>query len=239
MARKGRRIGECIYCGQVKPLSDDHVPPKCLFPEGQRENLITVPSCDDCNSERFSKDDEHFRLVLTSHEDADGSPEIYELWKKKGEPALAPGRKGAIGKLKSLHLSYLEIRTAEGEMVRRGGAAKVHAQRILGVVTRIAKGLFYHEQGRRVPDDFVVKTFELSTSMQQTPRFWTPDNPVRSAVLAQPLRTIGGDVFAYRYVTLEDDRDRSLWQLIFYRRFFFFSIVVPCSDLDTAPRGSR
>ncbi len=53
--------------------SDEHAPPRCIFPElkdvsdsvGRRENLITVPSCDDHNSVK-SKDDEYLLYILSS-----------------------------------------------------------------------------------------------------------------------------------------------------------------------------
>lgn len=44
-------------------LSTEHVPPKCIFPEGSRQNLITVPSCSRHNSEK-SGDDEYLRDIL-------------------------------------------------------------------------------------------------------------------------------------------------------------------------------
>lgn len=60
----------CYYCG-APATSREHVPPACLFPEAKdlddridyRTNLITVPSCDDHNSNK-SKDDEYLQLVL-------------------------------------------------------------------------------------------------------------------------------------------------------------------------------
>ncbi len=51
--------------------SDEHVPPKCLFPEKKdtkgidfRKNLITVPSCEAHNSSK-SKDDEFLMISLS------------------------------------------------------------------------------------------------------------------------------------------------------------------------------
>jgi 5-methylcytosine-specific restriction endonuclease McrA len=46
-----RKTGPCCYCGKVGPLTDDHVPPRALFPEEFRQgaNLATVPSCESCN----------------------------------------------------------------------------------------------------------------------------------------------------------------------------------------------
>lgn len=62
----------CYWCG--KPAtSKEHVPPKCLFPELRdsklysnknfRNNLITVPSCEEHNSKKFN-DDEYLMTCL-------------------------------------------------------------------------------------------------------------------------------------------------------------------------------
>jgi hypothetical protein len=57
----------CYYCGKPK-TSYEHVPPKCIFFENtdgsiNRNGLITVPSCEEHNSEK-QKDDEYFRFLL-------------------------------------------------------------------------------------------------------------------------------------------------------------------------------
>lgn len=61
----------CYWCS--KPAtSKEHVPPKCLFPKikdapdlgDQRKELITVPSCDQHNSEK-SADDQYLMCILS------------------------------------------------------------------------------------------------------------------------------------------------------------------------------
>ena len=60
----------CYMC-DAQRTSDEHVPPRCLFPEKKdlppgvdlRQDLITVPSCDTHNSKK-SKDDEYILYVL-------------------------------------------------------------------------------------------------------------------------------------------------------------------------------
>lgn len=54
--------GECYWCGDDH-VSRIHVPPRCLFPEGPREKLITVPTCADHN-ENYSDDSEFLRAIL-------------------------------------------------------------------------------------------------------------------------------------------------------------------------------
>lgn len=60
---------KCYIC-DAGATSKEHVPPKCLFPEGKdmdgenyRNNLITVPSCDQHNSAK-SRDDEFLMVSL-------------------------------------------------------------------------------------------------------------------------------------------------------------------------------
>lgn len=57
----------CVYCGSTANLTKDHIPPRCFFDTPPPPNLITVPSCRTCN-ERFSRDDEKARNLLTSLE---------------------------------------------------------------------------------------------------------------------------------------------------------------------------
>jgi 5-methylcytosine-specific restriction endonuclease McrA len=60
--------GTCVYCGKVGPTTDDHIPPKCLFPPPIRHTLPKVPSCWTCNG-GSSKDDEYFRLRIIARHD--------------------------------------------------------------------------------------------------------------------------------------------------------------------------
>lgn len=61
---------DCCYMCERPPTSREHVPPRCLFPEGKdmdgelyRHNLITVLSCDLHNSAK-SHDDEFLMVSL-------------------------------------------------------------------------------------------------------------------------------------------------------------------------------
>ena len=82
----------CYFCN--KPATtDEHVLPKCIFPEQKdsngkdyRLNLITVPSCDIHNIEK-SKDDEYLMMILAAHYKNNGvaknhvATKIFRSWK--------------------------------------------------------------------------------------------------------------------------------------------------------------
>ena len=103
-----RKVGECAYCGETRPLTDDHVPPKNLFAPPRPPDLITVPSCNQCH-DPMSKDDEYFRLALANRADVAEHPDAVGVW-----PALmrslqrpeAPGLKrsflGEVRKVESI-----------------------------------------------------------------------------------------------------------------------------------------
>lgn len=65
-----KTVDKCYMC-EATSTSDEHVPPRCLFPEQKdlpkgmdlRKDLIKVPSCDVHNSIK-SKDDEYILYVL-------------------------------------------------------------------------------------------------------------------------------------------------------------------------------
>jgi hypothetical protein len=65
-----RRSRTCYMCEKAA-TSKEHVPPQCFFPEAKdlpagvnlRKNLITVPSCDEHNTNK-SKDDEYLLFYL-------------------------------------------------------------------------------------------------------------------------------------------------------------------------------
>ncbi len=50
MGRKQRKCsteihGECVYCGSVGKITDDHIPPENLLSKPRPNNLIKVQSC--------------------------------------------------------------------------------------------------------------------------------------------------------------------------------------------------
>ncbi|SRR5579885_3291940 len=71
------RPKSCAYCGRTKNLTKGHVPPKSLFAV-RPHDLITVPSCRNCNG-GAAKDDEYFRLIIATRHDAGDHPEANRL----------------------------------------------------------------------------------------------------------------------------------------------------------------
>lgn len=67
----------CYFCGG-EVTGVEHIPPRCFFPKGKRNELITVTSCDIHNQEK-SKDDEYVRAILLGSIKLDGNEAVEEL----------------------------------------------------------------------------------------------------------------------------------------------------------------
>ena len=56
------RHGRCSYCLR-EATTKDHVVPRCLLEKPYPPNLLTIPSCYECNTD-FKQDEEYFLAVM-------------------------------------------------------------------------------------------------------------------------------------------------------------------------------
>ena len=56
---------KCIFCGKTA-TTKEHIPAKHLFKGKPDKDLITVPSCEECNK-GFQKDEEFFRQFWATY----------------------------------------------------------------------------------------------------------------------------------------------------------------------------
>jgi len=217
-------IGECTYCGNLARLTNDHVPPKALFPSPRPSNLTTVPACNDCNH-AASLDDEYFRLVLVLRQDLSSNASAVA-----GIEAALRGlrRRQGIGLRKSFLSSFqeVELRTPSGIYLGKGGTYEPDLQRLIRVAERTVRGLFYSHKRRRIPDDWTILTY--------LPEAFDPRHSsgldlvfrMADTLAGQPESRIG-DVFAYRYFFVDGHHTASIWSLSFFRRVHFLAAIAP------------
>ena len=227
--KKYSKNGQCVYCGRILPITEDHVPPKSLFAPTRRNNLIKVPSCRECHGEnkQVSQDDEYFRLMLTSRYDVADHPDAKEILPTVMRSLEKPDKTGFKNALlKNFH--KMDLTSPGGLYLGKVGVFNVDLNRIYRVLERVIKGLFYHEKGYRLPDNYMV--FIRSDSEMQK---LTEDAKGKLMVeIIQPLasktlHTVGNDVFSYRVAFTEADPNTSAWVLIFYQNVFFLCATLP------------
>ncbi len=140
MGEAKRRRLHCAYCGAPK-VSEDHVPPKNLFPV-DRTNLITVPACHEHNGKRSDLDEKFRNYVATRV--GNETPTTHELLDKTIR---------GVTRNKKLHrwnpdLSQFEV--------------KIESDAFKPMIEWITRGLYWHVYGgERLPLDIDMQIGQL------------------------------------------------------------------------------
>jgi len=223
---KSRKIRECVYCGKMVETSDDHIPPKNLFPSPRPSNLITVPSCRECN-EKASKDDEYFRLVLSMQRDISDHPEVLKNKAKLQRSLQNPEQKGFRSSFLN-SLAVVDLCTPAGIYLGKTDAFRVDMKRVNNVIKRITQGLFYKEKDRRLPDNYRVRCY-IFDIINEHPHllgtFMMKD--IITLTLQSKSQTIGNDVFKYWCKFAVDEENSSAMVLSFYGMVNFLALTTP------------
>ena len=202
----------CIYCD--KPATTkDHVPQECFFPKPAPKNLITVPSCFDCNNS-FADDENYVRTVLASARlnDIPNSP-VEKIWNQKVQRSLQKNPKV----LKEVFKSFLPIDVYHGSIYfgKRPGF-RCDRERVDRIMGKIVKGLFYFENKKPLPNDFIVKVFLSPNEDDKIP------NEIKESICTSIIKCVSKDVFKYRTIHLPEDPNYSVWVLNFYDSYLNF-----------------
>lgn len=205
----------CYMC-DAAPTSAEHAPPKCLFPEGHRNNLITVPSCDTHNSEK-SKDDEYMRFVISSSHasDAEGHKDAFD--------------KALRGMQYRPHL-FKEFffkgptyaATVNGEPT---AAYTVDHDRLTNALEHTARAIYFHEFKAKWAEDLWILVASGAFSPDEVNA--APQNLRISALASMDPGTpkVGDnpDVFFYQFWTYTDPSS-SILRMVFYAGFVVFAL---------------
>jgi len=137
----------CYVCDKIA-TTREHVPPLCLFPEGKdiigldfRQNLITVPSCDEHNSKK-SKDDEFLMVSIAGI--FGNNPLGYFHAETKVNRALRRKSKDFLNKviLKNYKSGEIELSFGKKQPIIYGNP---DLNRLICCFKNIGYGLYYHE----------------------------------------------------------------------------------------------
>lgn len=207
----------CYMCDQPA-TSDEHAPPKCLFPEQKdlpqgtdyRKNLIKVPSCDVHNTAK-SKDDEYLLYILPA---SVGSNNVgLNQFLSKVQRAITRNSNLAK-KLTEIHVP-VSIQNTTTNNWSNSVALKIDISRIQDSLEKTARAIyFYHTNKKHFGKVSVVGNFtldlddiSLNTQAQEL------------LAMAEPIlcnQTIHGEnpeVFTFKIVSIENV---TLIELTFY-----------------------
>jgi hypothetical protein len=226
MPRKGKqRTGECVHCGAVGPVTDDHVPPKNIFAP-PRPPLLTVPSCRACNA-GSSLDDEYFRAMLNFHETAGDHPDARKV---RDSVFRGLARQESAGLRRRIADSTEEVRVVSkaGLFLGTRLGYRVDLERLDRVVARTVRGLYFEVKGYRVPDGYATTVYSEDGLSDIPPAYAEKlREQLILPALANPARIFGNDVLRYWMTTATDDPHVTAWVLQFYERVNFVGVTLP------------
>jgi len=222
----------CYRCGAIA-TSNEHVPPKCLFPEQKdsfgynyRDNLLTVPSCDEHNSKK-SNDDEFLMLALAFLVKSN----YVGFLQMHTKAARAIRRKGEkfVQNLTGPHFTNksILINGKKSEVI----LATPDMDRIMNSLESISYGLYYHRfKGQfdgdvRIVIDFVIYQDTRTIEFQ---------NIVRT-LFDQEINEMSGKnnrVFQYQFTAMDNIGCIGL-KMTFYEYSHVFVSFVPKSLLES------
>lgn len=141
----------CYMCDRTAS-SVEHVPPKFLFPEEKdmpsgklmRRNLVTVPSCDEHNSQK-SKDDEYLVYVLVACQGANDTGQ--EHFKTKIWRAIA--RRPALINMMLENSTISFIRESGSDEWHETRRIELDEARFYGALEKVARAIYFHHWGEK------------------------------------------------------------------------------------------
>lgn len=215
----------CVYCTTAPANTVDHIPPKSLFSKDNRNALIRVPSCRECNGS-FAKDDEYFQQMLAMREEVVDIPDA----KDGRERMFRAMARDDHRKMRKAMIRSLEIQDDWSGGIYHGLKAtyRVDNYRIGKTVSRTIKGLFFHELKEVLNPEYKVITWPYEEISQS---YMGVVHAIYDACSANGNHNIGGGVFEYAYVTDFPQSHWSYWVTRFYRNIRFVSVTVPRSEM--------
>jgi hypothetical protein len=213
--RKGRiKTGECIYCGESRNLTSEHVPPQSMFGKPRPDNIVKVPSCYSCNG-GFSKDDEYFQLMLKAGIDKTRFPKEAASSIDTINSSAEPRR---LGFAVSVMSNY----------ERNPARTHVDKNRIGAVLYRTIRGLYYHYTGVRLAQTVSFDFISISDSPKLASEY-----AATITELTERLNTIGDGVFRYAFQQELPMTLATTWLMTFYddhKKFLCF--ITPAGRSD-------
>lgn len=227
--RQRREVIPCVYCGRDAGNSFDHIPPRCLFPQGFRENLITVPSCVSCNR-GFSSDDEYFRDCIVMKHEVGDNPQAKLVQESMLRSFARPQKRKKFHALMN-STRKVNLVSSGGVWLKEGLSYSADLTRLCATARRIIRGLYFHRFQRRFPDDHQVSAWEDSGMEGIDSETGEKVANICRKLIAREGQSRGDGVFDYWMEVASDNPDATVWLLRFYGSLPFLGVTLPESAI--------
>lgn len=202
MNQASRKI--CAICGNNEATTLDHLPPKSIFPKPRPDDLITVPSCIECNNSA-SDLDEAFRLYLALHV-GDLDDEITSAYFHEALRTYKHNKKLQREILSSAE--PMDFTTPSGIYMGQGMKVLWNSTAHDAVIERIVRGLYFYHFDEVLPSDARI-----------SPKWFNrPDEEFLETLSGLKKNIVGNNQFVYLYGRDEENPAASIWHFEFYGR---------------------
>lgn len=218
MSKIRQKTGQCVYCGETKPLTRDHVIPKCLFPTPLPSFMVTVPVCQDCNADKASHDD-YLRDMLVVDTGTSKSRVAQEILTSKVFRSSDKNRSVIMRAAKSK--GKLEpVYSPGGIYLGNAFSFPLDGERINHLFSLIVRGLYYKVRNQRLPDDCdieVRRVFDFNETWENLQR------------IGYNARSLGDGVFTCIFLYAAEEPFLSQWWLWFYESICIYVSTSPAN----------
>jgi hypothetical protein len=210
----------CYMCPN-QSTSVDHAPPKCFFPAGMRNNLITVPACH-VHNEEMSKDDEYARNVITMSIE-NNKTSIDHFFDKSFKSFQR--HPGLVGPIKN---SFRDVSSYKED----AKAFALDRARVDRVMRKISYALFYHEYNYTWEKELAVLTNQIKMTNMTNDHLGDLFETLTDDLNELTLQGNNPSVFQYSFIDSGPGQfDKALF-MIFYEGFPIW--IIPAADSDRA-----
>jgi len=206
-----------------KSATGDHIPPKGLFTTSIRNDckFLIVPACK-MHNEGSKLDDEYFRTVM-----AVGSPKADAALKLIDERIMPSDSSMSVIKSLDRIAQPVQIKNPDGT-VEDGYKFEIDKQRFQKIVDKIAKGLYWATNGKRLPEDYEV-----------APYLWNPAfaEEQKRIIGTLPILFVGHPkVFEFRYGEVGEQNKVVIGMSFFDTSNLLFCTIGPISKHGSSAR---
>jgi hypothetical protein len=234
---KKHQVAECVYCGRIGPTTEEHVFPRGLFGENKRpSDPVIVPACGHCNGLKAG-DDSYVRDMACLDIASDGHPIAME--NRRG-PIARSARKNhsQLAKEAQIHARYTPFFTDGGIYLGQAISVPVNIKRLRRWGEFVARGLYWIQENKRIPNDYVFGVNRIENSRRQSAfddlkRFGAP-GPFRMGRDDEGTE----QVISWTYLVDRNNPFRAIWLVWFYQRIFI-SISSNPSDVEHIKHGAN
>jgi hypothetical protein len=212
---------KCVLCGAATATTREHVPPESFFEAPYPDNLITVPSCEDCNL-GTQRDDEYLLTYLVSLDYPGGSATLERVRDRQRRAIHRPG----YGGLRQRLVDASEITRATdstGSLVDQL-RTKPEGDRILKVIRKQTRGLAHFLTGQIFPSSTFIRAERIYGNAVVP----TADVELWAAVAAEAMTgAVGsrGDVFRYAYKSVARSACSAVVMLEFWQAYGYAAMI--------------